>query len=148
MRSYRPNSPEAAGRILALVLVADGHVCRTEFEQLERLGAAAALGLPEGALPRLVHELCEDLLAAAYGSGSMMASVDDATLAALLAEVDEPSLRAEVLRLAQAAAVADRHLAEGETIVLDAARRHWGLAETAMPTPAAPARAAAAPAAA
>jgi hypothetical protein len=34
MRSYSRNSPEAAARIVALVLIADGHVCRSEFDVL------------------------------------------------------------------------------------------------------------------
>jgi hypothetical protein len=44
-----------------------------------------------------------------------------------MAEVDDPALQRKVLRLAVAAARADRHLADGETVVLAAARRHWGL---------------------
>ena len=42
---------------------------------------------------------------------------------------DEPALQRKVLRLAVAAARADRHLADGEALVLAAARRHWGLGE-------------------
>ena len=131
MRNYPRNSPEAAARILALVLIADGHVCATEFAALHRLGAAASLGVPPDALPRIVHTLCEDLLAAAYGSGSLMASVDESMLKSLMAEIDDPALQRQVLTLAAAAAAADLHLADGETIVLDAARRHWRLAEAA-----------------
>ena len=48
-----------------------------------------------------------------------------------MAEVDEPALQRKVLRLAVAAARADRHLADGEALVLAAARRHWGLGEEA-----------------
>lgn len=127
MRSYPVNSPEAAGRLVALVLLADGHVCRSELEILERLDAAAALGLPPNALPKLVHTLCEDLLTGADASGSLMASVDEKTLACLMAEVDDPALQREVVRLAQAAVAADRHIAEGEAWVLDAAIHYWGL---------------------
>jgi hypothetical protein len=59
----------------------------------------------------------------------MLASVDQQVLAALMAEVDDPELQRTVLALAVAAARADRHLAEGEALVLDAAVRHWGLAD-------------------
>jgi hypothetical protein len=127
MRSYPTNSPEAAGRIVALVLLADGHVCRSEFDVLDRLGASQALGLAPGALPRLVQSLCEDLLTGMCATGSLLANVDQATLASLMAEVNDPRLQREVLRLAHAAAAADRHLAEGEALVLEAARRHWPL---------------------
>jgi len=135
MRSYSRNSPEAAARIVALVLVADGHVCRSEVEALQRLEIEGALGLAPGGFAAVMHTLCEDLLAGAYGNGSMMCSVDEATLAALTAEVEDPALRHTVLRLAGAAAAADRHLAEAEALVMAAARRYWPEAEAHAHTP-------------
>jgi hypothetical protein len=127
MRTYRRNSPEAAARIVALVLIADGHVCHSEFDALDQRDAAGQLGLEPGAFPRIVQTLCEDLLIGADASGSMLSGVDDHALTSLMAEVDEPALQRKVLHLAVAAAQADRHLADGETFVLEAARRHWGL---------------------
>jgi hypothetical protein len=127
MRSYPRNSPEAAARIVALVLIADGHVCRSEFDVLDQLDAPRELGLDSDGLPRIVQTLCEDLLMGDPGSGSMLGGVDDSALASLMAEVDEPALQRKVLRLAVAAARADRHLADGEAMVLAAAHRHWGL---------------------
>lgn len=131
MRSYPCNSPEAAARLVALVLIADGHACRSELDALERLGAARELGLEPAAMSGIVQTLCEDLLLGACASGSLLANVDDATLASLMAEVNDPVLRGSVLRLAVAVANADRHLAEGEMLVLEAARRHWPGAESA-----------------
>lgn len=129
MRSYPRNSPEAAARIVALVLIADGHVCRSEVDALSQLDAPRELGLEPDGLPRILQTLCEDLLMGDHGSGSMLGAVDDSSLASLMAEVDEPALQRKVLRLAVAAARADRHLADGEALVLAAARRHWGLDE-------------------
>lgn len=125
MRSYPRNSAEAASRIVALVLISDGHVCRSEIEAMQQLQVEQEFGLAPGSFSQVVHTLCEDLLAGAYGSGSMMCSVDEATLASFLAEVDEPALQAKVLRLAGAAAVADRHFADAEALVVSAAHRHW-----------------------
>lgn len=133
MRSYPRNSPQAAARLVALVLIADGNVCHSEFDVFERLDGERELGLPSGSWPGIVQTLCEDLMMGDTGSGSMLGSVDDGALAALMAEVDEPELQRKVLRLAVAAARADRHLADGEELVLAAARRHWGLAEDAEP---------------
>lgn len=132
MRSYPRNSPEAAARIVALVLISDGHVCRTEVEALQRLNVEPELGLPPGAFAQVVHTLCEDLLMGSYGSATMMCSVDESTLASLLAEVDDPALQARVLRLAAAAAEADRHVADAEALVVTAARRHWRLEHAAL----------------
>lgn len=129
MRSYPRNSPEAAARIVALVLIADGHVGRSELEALQRLRLEAELGLVPGAFSSIVHTLCEDLLVGAYAGGSLMCSLDEATLAALLAEVEDADLQARVLRLAGAAAEADAHLADAEAMLVAMARRQWRLAE-------------------
>lgn len=129
MRSYPLNSPEAAARIVALVLIADGHVCRTEIEALKRLEVERELGLAPGAFAQVVHTLCEDLLMGASTGGSMMCSVDEATLASLLAEVDDPVLQAHVLRLASEAAEADTHLADAEAMVVAAACLQWRIAD-------------------
>jgi hypothetical protein len=125
MRSYPRNSPEAAARIVALVLISDGHVGRAEIEALRRLQVEPLLGLPHGKFDEVVHTLCEDLLASAYGSGSLMCSVDEATLASVLSEVDAPALQEKVLKLATAAAEADLHLAEAEIRLMRAARQQW-----------------------
>ena len=131
MRSYPCNSPEAAARIVALVLIADGHVCRSEFEALQRIGVAGTLGLEPDTLHRDLQDLCEDLLGSTLATGSMTASIDAETLASLLREIDDPSLQVRVLELADAAARADRYLAEGEATILAAAVQHWGLEEAA-----------------
>ena len=127
MRSYPHNSPEAAARIVALVLIADGHVCSSEFEALNRLDAARELGLEPRALPGIVQTLCEDLLMDGFDGGSILSCVDDVSMASLLAEVDLPELRVKVMRAAMAAVDADKHLSAGEAAVLDAIGRHWGL---------------------
>jgi hypothetical protein len=140
MRSYPRNSPEAAARIVALVLISDGHVCRSEVEALQRLQIEQELGLAPGGFAQVLHTLCEDLLMGAHGGGSMMCSVDEAALASILSEVDAPSLQAKVLHLARAAAEADRHLADAEALVVEAARRH-GYGSDAAPRPAPAAKA-------
>jgi hypothetical protein len=127
MRSYPRNSPEAAARIVALVLISDGHVCSSEFDILKQLGAERELGLQPQLLPHIVQTLCEELLLGGYATGCLLANVDDSTLASLMAEVSDPALQRTVLRLSLAAAHADGHLADGETVVLQAARQHWRL---------------------
>ena len=140
MRSYPRNSPEAAARIVALVLISDGHVCKTEFDILKLLGAESELGLEPHLLPHIVHTLCEELLLGGFASGSLLEGVDDSALAALMAEVSDPVLQKTVLRLSLAAARADGHLADGEALVLGAARHHWRLADGAEVSAPAPAR--------
>lgn len=132
MRSYPRNSPEAAARIVALVLIADGHVCHSEFETFKRLDGPRQLGLRSDGFSDIVQTLCEDLLMGRQDGGSMLGGVDEDTLASLMAEVDEPALQRKVLGLAVAAARADQHLAEGEALVLTAARRYWGISDEAQ----------------
>lgn len=128
MRTYPCNSPEAAARLVALVLIADGHVCRSEIDALDQLGAAQELGLEPDAMPKIVQTLCEDLLLGADASGSLVANIDESALASLMAEVTDPSLQAKVVHLATAVAKADHYLADGEVLVLAAASRHWRVA--------------------
>ena len=127
MRSYPHNSPEAAARIVALVLISDGHVCSSEFDILNKLGAERELGLEPQLLPHIVHTLCEELLGGGYETGSLIGNVDDSALASLMAEISDPVLQRKVLRMSLAAARADGHLADGETLVVEAARHHWKL---------------------
>lgn len=133
MRSYPHNSPEAAARIVALVLISDGHVCSSEFDILKKLGAERELGLVPQLLPHIVHTLCEELLAGGYETGSLVGNVDDSALASLMAEISDPALQRKVLRLSLAAARADGHLADGETMVVNAARHHWKLVDEEGP---------------
>lgn len=58
-----------------------------------------------------------------------MGNVDDSALASLMAEISDPALQRTVLRLSLAAARADGHPADGETVVVEAARRHWQLVD-------------------
>jgi len=139
MRSYPRNSPEAAARIVALVLISDGHVCSAEFNILQQLGAERALGMAPQRLLQIMHTLCEETLLCGYASGPLMDRVGEQTLASLMAEISDPPLQRTVMRLALAAAHADGHLADAETRVVEAARRHWQLGAGLPPTAAVPA---------
>jgi hypothetical protein len=126
MRSYPRNSPEAAARIVALVLIADGHVCRSELDTLRQLELERELALPPGGFARVVQTLCEDQLLCVCARGLLAAQIGEDQLAGFMAEVDDPALQRRVLHLASAAALADHHLADAEGVVLEAALRHWG----------------------
>ena len=125
MRSYPRNSPEAATRIVALVLVSDGHVSRSKFDALKQLDGIGNLGLDTQKIPRIVQTFCEDLLMEGFDGRSILFRVGDGLMASLMAEVNDPHLRAQVLRLATAVAHADKHLSEGETAMIAAIRDIW-----------------------
>jgi hypothetical protein len=134
VRAYPQNSPEAAARIVALVILSDGHVCSSEFAILKKLGAERELGLEPQLLPHILYTLCEELLENGSQAGSLMCNVDDNALASLMAEISDPVLQRKVLRFSLAAALADGHLADEETLVLEAARQHWKLVDGEEPS--------------
>ena len=125
MRSYPRNSPEAAARIVALVLISDGHVCRSEYEALNLLNGPADLGLRPDQMPEIVQALCEDLSMGGFDGLSLMTHLDDGLMASLMREVDDPHLQDVVLRLASSVVHADRHLSDGEAAMLATITRHW-----------------------
>ncbi len=127
MRSYPANSPQAAARIVALTVLADGDIGEAEIECLDRLAVHDQLGLKRQELHSLLDTFCEDLLSSDQLQWADACPVDDRTLAQLMDEIQDPGLRQTVLRLCVELAEVDKQVAEGESIVLVAAVEHWGL---------------------
>ena len=127
MRSYPTNSPKAAARIVALTLVADGHVDSVELDALERAGAHEQLGLTRGEMHAVLQDFCEDLLQSQSSHWAGTCQIDPGTLNQLMAEVEDVAMRKTVLRLCVAVAEADSHVADAESIVLISAVEQWGL---------------------
>ena len=127
MRSYPANSPQAAARIVALTLVADGDIGEAEMEWLDRLIVHEQLGLARHELHALLDTFCEDLLSSGQLKWADACPVDERTLADLMGEIQDPALRLKLLRLCVELAEVDAHVHDGESIVLVAAVEHWGL---------------------
>ena len=127
MRTFPTNSRHAAGRIVAMALLADGHFSKAELDPLDRLDVARHLGLARSELHAVVHGCCEDLLASASGGRADVCRIDSATLFDLLAEITDPALRRQVLQLCTQVVDADAHVADGESALLLAAVEQWGL---------------------
>ncbi len=127
MRRYPANSPQAAARIVALTVVADGDIGEAEIEWLERLAVHEQLGLARHELHALLDTFCEDLLSSDQLKWADACPVDERTLADLMGEIQDPALRLKLLRLCVELAESDARVAQGESIVLGAAVAHWGL---------------------
>ena len=127
MRTYSPDSPEAAARIVALMVLADGHVCRSEMQALDALHATAQLQLAPGALQAVLRGLAEDLQAHAYPQWGSTCQMDNQTLCALLDEVRDPALRATTLALCRQVAQADGHWSPAEERLAVLLAQHWRL---------------------
>ena len=127
MRSYPVNSPEAAARIVALAMLADGHLSLSELDVLHHRGGCERLGLPPDRLHEVLRALCEDLLQGAQLSWSGTCTIDPQALSRLMSEIDDAALRERVLALCLQVAVADDHVSDGESLLLAHAARQWGL---------------------
>lgn len=125
MRTYPTNSPQAATRLLAMALVADGNYSMTELRALDRLEAPRRLGLPAEDIKAVIDQFCEDLLQATHGEWLGSSHIDEATRQALLEEVQDQALREQIMGLCVGVALADGHLADGEVALLDALQKAW-----------------------
>ncbi|MBN8488141.1 MAG: TerB family tellurite resistance protein [Burkholderiales bacterium] len=138
MRSYPIDSPQAAARILALTATADGLVDPAELDWLDRHGVHQALGLSRSSLLALLAAHIRELREVGHWVDPDICPFDERTLADLMAEIQDPTLRRRLLGLCVALAQADEFVAEAESAVLVAAVEHWGL-QHAMVLPDAPA---------
>jgi len=127
MRQYPRNSPQAAAHIIALTVVADGDIDQPELDLLERLGAHDPLGLERHELKDVLDAFCKDVFSSQQLQWADVCPVDECTLAELVGEIEEPTLRIRLLRLCDAPAESEAHVAEGEQVVLAAAADRWGL---------------------
>ena len=127
MRSYPTDSPQAAARIVALTVVADGDIGDAELQWLDRLAVYQQLGMTRRELHALLDTFCEDLLSSDQLKWADTCPVDERTLAQLMSEIQDPALRRKLLRLCVDLAEVDARVDEGESTVLVAAVEHWGL---------------------
>jgi uncharacterized tellurite resistance protein B-like protein len=127
MRSYPIDSPQAAARILALTAAADGHIDTAELDWLDRQAAHRPLGLSQSSLLALLAEHLRELREVGHWVDPDICPFDERTLATLMGEIQDPSLRRQLLQLCDALAQADDWVAESESAVLVAAVEHWGL---------------------
>ena len=132
MRTYPTNSPEAATRLLAMVLVADGHCALSEMRALDMLEVPQRLGMAPEAVKAVIDDFCEDLARATHGEWTGSAMMDDATRDHMIGQVQDAKLRQQILLICESLALADGHLAEGETDMLDAMARAWQVAPAAI----------------
>ena len=138
MRSYPVDSTQAAARIVALTMLADGHLSPLEIEALQRGGGGGDhLNIAPELMHDVLHALCEDLLLGATLAWSDACRVDGHALSRIMAEVESPELRERVLSVCLRVAQADDLVSDGEQLVLAHAVQHWGLQETLLrPSPA------------
>lgn len=127
MRHYPPDSPEAAARVLALALLADGAIDPSELGTLRRHAILDRLGLDEERFERVVHALCEDLAQYALRDASGQFEIGHEALREILGEVRHRRLQKRLLRTVHEIVEADGQLAGGEAVLVALAAECWGL---------------------
>ena len=125
MRPYPHNSPQAAARIVALAMLADGNLSKTEFDAIERMGVCRQLRLTPEELDSIIETCCVDLLAHNRLSWDQSIRFDERMLAQVLSEVDDPALRRDVMRVCSEVVEADHYVAENEWALLSAMANQW-----------------------
>jgi hypothetical protein len=127
MRPYAPNSPPAAARIIALSMLADGHVSQDELRLLHQTAIPEALGLNAHTWEQVLIQLCEDLQLNHRLAWVQACQVDPRTLDQVLDEVTDLALRRHVLAVCRALVECDGVVTEGEWTVLSAIVNRWCL---------------------
>ena len=123
MRHYPQNSASAAGRVLALTMLVDGHMAPAELRALERTRLLEHIDIGMDSFHDLVQDLCDDLLSSNVRNDHV--ELDPALLDQLLAEIDDADLRRQLLRGMWQIADADGVLADGEAKLLARACAVW-----------------------
>jgi uncharacterized tellurite resistance protein B-like protein len=132
MQTFENNSPQAAACIVALTLVADGHIGQAELQRLDDLKVHEQLNLSLDEMHAVMKDFCQNMLRRPQLNWSDVCPLDERELAGLMGQITQPALRQRVLHLCLQVAEADGHVAEGESIVLNAAVEHWGLQRQMM----------------
>lgn len=134
MRSYPTNSPKAMSRLLALAMIADGRLAPQELKTLHRSGLLGVLRVSEDTFDETAGELCQDLLATSRKREPGMVDIEPETIDRLLEEVQDPALRATVLKGMLEIARADSVIDHRERRLLRRAVNAWAEPESVLDT--------------
>jgi hypothetical protein len=127
MRPYAPNSPPAAARIIALSMLADGHVSQDELRLLHQTAIPEALGLDAHTWEQVLIEVCEDLQLDHRLAWVQACQLDPRTLEQVLDEITDPAMRRRLLAVCCALVECDGMVTEGEWTVLSSVVNRWCL---------------------
>ena len=122
MRAYPTDSPDAAGRILALTMIVDGKLAVSELAALDSSKILDHIDIDLARFQRMLQELCDDLLAS-QSDGDVQ--LDDAAIDRVLAQIVHPDLRRQLLDAMWRIADADKLLADAEAVLLTRASTAW-----------------------
>lgn len=133
LRPYPRNSPQAAARLVALAMLADGRLQQEEFIALERHDAWRRLDLARDEWNAVLLDLWEDLVSCSAGRVEPSCELEAWVLDQLLADIEDPTLRRTVLSLCRTVVESDDEVHGGEALLLTRAVDQWGLQRDCLP---------------
>ncbi len=125
MRSYPANSPQASARILAIMLLVDGHADHNELKTLESHPGLRQLGLNAKQVEGILRALCHDLMIAANHDWNMTLQLSPLSQQQLLAEITDPVLQASLIQLSHDLISTDGYAHPAETAFIEAMEKAW-----------------------
>lgn len=131
MRRYLPNSPQAAARVVALTLVADGTVSRGELSSLVRFGLYQRLGLSSQEMQKVLEDCARDLYEFGVPAWDHSGGLHPLVVQCVLDDITDPQMRSEIFRICWAVAESDSPLSNAEQAVLKLTSAQWRLADAA-----------------
>ncbi|MCX9155007.1 hypothetical protein OPU71_02580 [Niveibacterium sp. 24ML] len=126
IRTYPENSPQAVGRIVAMMMVADGSLAEAELAAIADPEHLASVGLDAHSLRTVLADHLVDIALASKSPREAKVN-DPAILDQILAPVTDPALRLKACALAVHASGADEHIDPTEQAVLLYMLGQWGL---------------------
>lgn len=127
MRSYPIDSPQAKARIVALALLADGGLDKSEIECLDRKDIVDSLGIAAETFDTVLHQFCEDVDQYGLRLPNGQLEFVSPAIRQILDEVRQHHLRHALLRTIFDIVLADRNLSLGEAQLTTLAMAHWGI---------------------
>lgn len=125
MRQYPENSPEAAARVIALALLADGSVHPDEVTLLIDSEPLRRMGVSQDVFRRVTAEFCQDVARGPHSEDRHYFALRPLAIRHLLDEITDPVLQGEISQLVFEVIRADRQYQEGESLVLRALISAW-----------------------
>ena len=125
MRQYATDSAQAAARILALTILADGGLDQAELNSVTRSEAARRLQIAEEDFDRVLQEYCQDLLQGADYLDSVALRLSPDVLRMLLDEIRDPAFQQLILQTMQDIVDADGVSTAEEAALLSQTAAAW-----------------------
>jgi hypothetical protein len=127
MRTYPIDSPQAKARIVAVALLADGSLGRSELALLDRDSIVESLGMEPEAFDTVIHEFCSDILQYALRDSCEELEIGQEAIDAMLDEICDRDQQRLLLRTIYKIVHADRSLSVGEAVLASQAMERWGM---------------------